>query len=59
MHSEEVEYFTEGYPLMTKIRFACLALALLSGLALSGCGNTVNGMGRDIEKAGQNIQKSF
>ncbi|MCB9990167.1 MAG: entericidin A/B family lipoprotein [Rhodospirillales bacterium] len=32
------------------------ALLLLSGLTLSAC-NTVEGMGRDIEKAGESIQK--
>ncbi len=42
-----------------RIRFTIMALALVSSLALSGCGNTFNGMGRDIEKAGQGIQKTF
>lgn len=34
-------------------------LALFSLLVLSACGNTLNGAGRDIEKAGQSIQKTF
>ena len=55
--SGETVDFT-GVPTM-QIRFGLLALALFLGLALSGCGNTINGMGRDIEKAGQNIQRSF
>jgi len=32
---------------------------LIAGLALNGCSNTFNGAGKDIERAGQNIQRSF
>ncbi|MEN8174561.1 MAG: entericidin A/B family lipoprotein [Pseudomonadota bacterium] len=40
---------------MKTISLAVLVLALLAGV--SGC-ETVKGMGRDIEKAGEGIQKS-
>jgi predicted small secreted protein len=33
------------------------AAAMLAAFALAGC-NTVQGMGKDIEKAGEAIQKS-
>lgn len=36
-----------------------IAVSLLSGLALGGCSNTFNGAGKDIERAGQHIQRSF
>ncbi len=36
-----------------------IAVSVLSGLVLGGCSNTFNGAGKDIEKAGQNIQRSF
>jgi predicted small secreted protein len=32
---------------------------LIAGLALTGCSNTFNGAGRDIEHAGQKIQQTF
>lgn len=35
-----------------------VAVLVVSGFALGGC-NTVDGMGQDIEKAGQGIQRSF
>ena len=35
------------------------ALMLLSGLALAGCSNTMNGVGKDVEHAGQSIQRTF
>ncbi len=34
-----------------------LAVALL--FTLSACSNTMHGMGRDIENAGEKIQKTF
>ncbi|HEU4708200.1 MAG TPA: entericidin A/B family lipoprotein [Methylophilaceae bacterium] len=34
-----------------------IALMLLAFVTLSGC-NTINGMGKDIEKAGEAVQKS-
>lgn len=37
-----------------------LMLILVSGaLALSACSNTAEGVGRDVEKAGEKIQKTF
>jgi predicted small secreted protein len=36
-------------------RLAALALAALSVLVLSGC-NTIQGVGRDIERAGQGLE---
>ncbi len=35
------------------------AFTLIAGLALTGCSNTFNGAGKDIERAGQNIQRNF
>lgn len=35
----------------------CLLLAVLLALSLSAC-NTIDGVGRDIEKAGEAVQKS-
>lgn len=34
-------------------------LALIAGFALGGCSNTFEGMGRDIERAGEGIQRTF
>lgn len=36
----------------------CSLLILLT-LGLGGCSNTMNGMGQDVEKAGQTIQNTF
>lgn len=36
-----------------------LALGLVTGLVLGGCTNTFEGVGRDVERAGQSIQKTF
>ncbi|MFP4314464.1 MAG: entericidin A/B family lipoprotein [Alphaproteobacteria bacterium] len=36
-----------------------VSLFVLSILVLSACSNTAEGMGRDIEKAGQKIQDTF
>ena len=35
-----------------------LVCFLVTGAAVSGCTNTLDGMGRDIEQAGQSIQRS-
>lgn len=35
-----------------------LALALMTGLMLSGC-NTAEGFGRDVKKTGEAIEKAF
>lgn len=43
---------------MKKTVFKVLALVLIPML-LSACGNTLDGAGRDIENAGQKIQKTF
>ena len=32
---------------------------LIIGVSLSACSNTVDGAGRDIEKAGEKIQETF
>lgn len=34
-----------------------LVLFLAVAAPLAGCGNTAEGFGRDLERAGQNIQK--
>lgn len=39
---------------MRKIMFLVMVTVVMG--ALSGCSNTFEGMGRDIEKAGQSIQ---
>jgi entericidin B len=36
---------------------AIISLLLISAFALAGC-NTVEGMGKDLEKAGEAVQKS-
>ena len=35
------------------------AFSLLAGLVLAGCSNTFNGVGQDMENAGQYIQRQF
>lgn len=42
-----------------RIILVIFSLSILAGLALGGCVNTVDGAGKDIEKAGQAIQKQF
>lgn len=39
------------------MKLSLLSLSLL--LCLGACANTLDGAGRDIEKAGQSIQKTF
>ncbi len=41
---------------MMKNVIALVTLALLGTFSLSAC-NTVQGLGKDVEKAGENIQK--
>jgi predicted small secreted protein len=43
------------------IKFSTLAVALslIAGLALGGCSNTFDGAGKDIERAGQAVQRTF
>ncbi len=36
-----------------------IVLLLLGFVCLAGCTNTLNGAGKDIEKAGQKVQKTF
>lgn len=43
--------------MLTQSRFVLLIFFLVAGLALSAC-ETMQGAGRDIEDAGQGIQKS-
>ena len=40
-----------------KLRFSALWVLIVAVLGLAGC-NTVQGMGKDIEAAGEAIQKS-
>jgi len=42
-----------------RILFFALTFSALSALALGGCSNTFDGAGRDIEKAGESIQRTF
>lgn len=39
------------------MKLTLLSLTFL--LALSACGNTMDGAGRDIEKMGQSLQRTF
>lgn len=43
---------------MTK-KFAILSLLVITTCVLSGCGNTFNGVGRDLESWGQTMQETF
>lgn len=36
-----------------------LLICLIAALSLSACANTFHGAGKDMEKAGQQIQKTF
>lgn len=38
---------------------AALFLLLAGAVGVTGCTNTFDGMGRDIENAGQTIQQTF
>lgn len=40
-------------------KFASMLVCGLLLVALTACTNTAKGFGRDMEKAGQNIQKTF
>lgn len=40
-------------------KFAILMLLVTTSLLLSGCGNTLNGAGRDLESWGQTLQETF
>ena len=54
---EEISLKTESLTMFKK--FAILSLLITTGLALSGCGNTLNGAGRDLESWGQTMQETF
>jgi len=43
------------------MKFSSLAIifSMLLGLALGGCSNTFDGAGKDIERAGQAVQRTF
>ncbi len=43
---------------MTK-KFAILSLLVVTTCVLSGCGNTFDGVGRDLEEWGQTLQETF
>jgi len=36
-----------------------MILSLMTLMSLAACSNTLDGAGRDIEKAGQKVQKTF
>jgi predicted small secreted protein len=40
-------------------KFAILLLLVTTTCLLSGCGNTFNGVGRDLEEWGQTMQETF
>lgn len=40
-------------------KFTTLACLVLISVGVSACSNTLNGAGKDIEKAGDKIQKTF
>jgi predicted small secreted protein len=42
--------------MMTKLMLALVGLSLASSVLLTGC-NTVQGAGRDVERAGQKVQE--
>ena len=42
---------------MTNFRMTTIALLTLSTFMISAC-NTVEGIGRDLEKAGESVQKA-
>ncbi|HAJ90924.1 MAG TPA: entericidin [Rhodospirillaceae bacterium] len=40
-------------------KFAILLMLVTTSLVLSGCGNTLVGMGRDLESWGKTLQETF
>ncbi|MBL8641473.1 MAG: entericidin EcnA/B family protein [Alphaproteobacteria bacterium] len=40
-------------------KFVILFILITTSLVLSGCGNTLNGAGRDLESWGQTLQETF
>jgi predicted small secreted protein len=42
-----------------KTGLLALGVLLLAGLGMAGCSNTVDGFGRDLERAGQSVQRTF
>ncbi len=42
-----------------RVRFVILPLLVLSLLSLTGCGNTLEGVGRDLEEWGKTLQETF
>ncbi|MGZ9108266.1 MAG: entericidin A/B family lipoprotein [Micavibrio sp.] len=42
-----------------KFRIFVLTFSALTTLALGACSNTFDGAGRDIENAGESIQRTF
>ncbi len=42
-----------------KVKFVILLGLGVATLALSACGNTLNGAGRDMENWGQTVQDTF
>ena len=41
------------------MKLTTLAILALTTLGLAACGNTLEGAGKDIERAGQKIQDTF
>jgi len=44
---------------MAKKHYICIACFLISVLVLSGCGETVRGIGRDCRRIGAGVKKIF
>jgi predicted small secreted protein len=42
-----------------KLKVVILPLLALSVLLLSGCGNTIEGVGKDFEEWGKTLQNTF
>lgn len=42
-----------------KVKFVILPVLAMSVLLLSGCGNTMEGVGRDLEEWGKTLQETF
>ncbi len=42
-----------------KLKFVILPLLAISVVLLSGCGNTAEGVGRDMEEWGKTLQNTF
>lgn len=56
-------YRKDGAMMTARLGWITITLAALGLMAmtlvLGGCTNTVDGLGRDVERAGQSIQRAF